>query len=656
MDPAEDTNLRNAPESALPAVDAPRGDRLRGRRLAKTALVVVGLAVLASIAYGLLAGPEEETDIPAIPTVTVKKGPLTITVTQRGSVWAMNPLEINNEVEGSTNILELVDEGTVVTQQDVENELVLIRLDVTSLEEREADRKINCYRAEANSEQAKADYDIQEKQNESNVALAGLNLKFAGMELKRYLGKELAAHLLTGAVDPATLADDPRLGGMAQQELRRRESNVLLASGELVNQAEKLLYTEQLATKGYVGGNELESDRLQKQRLEVEEKSAKEELRLFKLYTLPKEAEQRQSDCIERERDLVRVVARANSRIAQAEWNLESKERSLTLEQERLQKVQDMIQKCVILAPRPGLVIYGSSGSEMYGRSSRIEEGASIRENVTMLRMPEATDLAVRMNIPEINIDKIKVGQPALITMEAAPNKPVLGKVARISPMANPAHAWLDPDAKVYETHVTFEEVLENFIPGMSATAEIVVARLRDAIYVPAQAVCSHKGISFCWVKGVEEPRLLRTGLFSDKYIEIKDGLREGEEVYLASPRELDAELLAQLEEARGAMLPVHESPQAEETEAAQPPHPGAEGPSDRTGDDRASRRQMFQELEGLSGEERAKKLQEILEKLPPEQRRQMEERGRQRESMSPEERGRMRGQGPGGGRGPRGR
>ncbi len=648
MDPTEDTSVQNTPESAPPTLEAPRGDPQRGRRVAKTALVVVGLAVLASIGYGLLAGPEEESDISPIPTTTVKKGSLTITVTQRGSVWAMNPLEIKNEVEGSNNVLELVDEGTVVTQQDVEDKLVLIRLDTTSLEEREADRKISCYRAEAAHEQAKADYDIQEKQNESDVALAELNLKFAGMELKRYLGKDLAARLLTEGIDPATLADDPGLGGMAQQELRRRDSNVLLASGELLNQEEKLVFTERLAAKGYVGGNELEGDRLQKQRLEVQEKSTKEELRLFKLYTLPKEAEQRQSDCIELERDLTRVVARANSRIAQAEWNLDSKVRGLKLEKERLEKVQDMILKCVIHAPRPGLVIYGSSGSEMYGRSSRIEEGASIRENVTMLRMPEATDLAVRMNIPEVSIDKIKVGQPALITMEAAPNKAVLGKVARISPMANAAHAWLDPDAKVYETYVTFEEVPEHYIPGMSATAEIVVARLRDAIYVPAQVVNSHKGISFCWVRGVEEPRLLQTGLFSDKYIEIKDGLREGEEVYLAPPRELDAELQAQLEEARAAMPPVDEPTQPETTEA----------PPDQTGDARASMRQMLQQLQGLSGEEREKKRQEIMESLSPEQRRQMEERGRQREGMSPEARERMRGQrrgGEGGGGGGRG-
>jgi len=632
------------PPQSVEEISADTARRLRRRRgsLLKTAAVLVGLAIVASLAYGLLARPSQEDDAEDIPTAVVERGDLIMTVSQRGSIWAMKPLEIRNEVEGWNDILELVDEGTYITEQDVKDGKVLVRLDSSNLEEREATRQIDFYEAEAAYTRAQENYEIRQKQNESDIALAKLNVKFAQMELERYLGKELALEVLEERIDFDALADDDRLGGAARQKLREMESEVLLATAALANQEEQLEWTQKLFDKGYVGRNELTGDQLERDRIAIDEQEAKEELRLFKLYTLPKEAEQLYSGANgqggapgyrEAVRALERVQARAQSRLAQAEANLKSTQAQFKLEQERLAKVREMIDKSVIRAPCPGLVIYGSSGQELYRQRYRVEEGASVPQNAVLIRIPDPSDLAVKMNVPEAKIDKIKIGQPALITMEAVPGETFLGRVARISPMANPAHAWLNPDAKVYETEVALEEAPERFIPGMSATAEIVVAQLKDVVYVPTQAIVTYRAHSFCWVKGSDLPRPVVTGQFGDKYVEIQSGLTPGEEVYLAPPRPLAEDLIRQIDEA--AAVPIEaaepsglpEAPAAEEAPQEGIAAPAAESEYMTAG--QVDWQKIGQEMEGLSDEERGQKFQEILGKLPAEQREQVQEAAR---------------------------
>ncbi len=633
--------------------DTQRKLRRRPGSLIKTAAVLIGLALVASLAYGLLAKPAEESDTEGIPTVAVKRGDLPIIVSQRGSVWAMKPLEIKSEVEGWATILELVHEGTFITQKDVDDGLVLVRLDSSGLVETAADQQVSLYKAEADYTKAQEDYEIQKKQNESDIALAELRVKFAGMDLDHYLGSDLAAQVLQEQIDFTNLAEDDRLGGSARQNLRELESGVLLASSSLSNQEEQLEWTKKLHDQGYVGSNDLASDQLQRDRVAIDEQRAEEELNLFKLYTLPKDAEQLFSGpggqgtpagYRESVRDLDRVNARAQSRITQAEARLKSSQAQLQLAQDRLAKTKDMIEKCVIRAPATGEVIYGSSGQELYRQDSPIEEGASVQQGGVLIRIPDVSDLAVYMNVPEAKIDKLKVGQPALITTEAAPDKTLLGRVARISPMANPAQAWLNPDAKVYETRVALLETPENFIPGMSATAQIVVAQLKDVIYVPTQAVVTRRGKSFCWVKGVELPRRVMIGHSGDEYVEITDGLNPGEEAYLAPPRPIEEELLKQIEGAEeaapqeGVELPgppalpqTEQPPQPEQRPQAQQAaqEGGAEqaAGSEYMTDGRVDWRKIRQEMQGLSDEERTAKLQEILQKLPADQREQMQQR-----------------------------
>jgi len=541
-------------------VDGPKGSELRyidiGQATENLVEVRQGLSEGEAVYLSLrMELPDEQAAHSVnepIPTVAVARGDFTVSVTERGAVYSMEPLDVKSEVESWNALLEVVDEGTVITEKDVEEGMIVARLDSSPLEKQENGRQIALYGAEAAHVQAQENYGIQQRQNESDIAVAELNAEFAQMELEHYLGADLASQALKEEVDLADLADEPRLGGMARQEVRRYSSQVELATEELLRAQERLGWTEELYQKGYASRSELRADELAVATRTSELEAAKGELRLFARYALPRRVVQRHSDCVELARELERVEARASSRLAQAEAQLKSAEASLGLEREGIEKLRDKIEKCTMTAPRPGQVVYGSRSDPIWYRTGdmALRPGANIEENRTIVRIPDPSSLAALVNIPEENIQKVEVGQPVLITLEAVPDRTFAGRVAKVSPVASSAQAWINPEAKVYETEVALEEMPEHFIPGMSATVEIISAQLKDVLYVPAQAVAPYNGNSICWVQGADgpQPRVVQVGDRSDVFVEIESGLNAGERVYLAPPAQMAEESLPQID------------------------------------------------------------------------------------------------------------
>jgi HlyD family secretion protein len=650
------------------------GKRKRGHGV-RIAVLVTAVVVVGGLSVGILGGRGSAEGLDSVPIAEVKQGPLKVLIEEKGAIFDMKPLEILDEVEGWSTVLEVVDQGTIITQEDVDNGLVLVKFDTSQLEEQENDRTISVYNAEASYTQAKEDLDIQIKQNESDVAEAELAVRFARLDLDKYLGADLAAVVIEkglAAIDMRQLALEETqlilgeelsretlgeaaagpisegrvpLGGEARQELRDLSSAVQLAKLDLTKAQNTLKYSKDLAREEYISRSALVTDQLSAERLSVALDSAREELRLFRQFVLPREAERLYSDCSESRRDLERVAARTRSQLAQKEASLKSRERGLALEKERLEKVRKSLQKAVIRAPKPGTVVYGSNQDT--GHEDPISEGSSIQEGKVILRIPDVKSLSVRVNINEKFKDVVKPGLSAFISVEALPGKLLQGRVTRISPMASTTQAWLNPDEKVYETEIMLLTPPSRFIPGMSATAQIVVADLEDAIYVPVQAVINQSGVQVCWVKSPEgpEPRLVQTGYLAGKYLQVTAGLRAGEKVYLAPPEERDedklVELVAQAEQSRqqgreggpGGLAPGAEGGEpggageaAEPAGAAGGEPPAASVYMDGDNPDWAK---IGEAMQGLEGDERGKKWEEILSTLPADARTQLEEAAR---------------------------
>jgi HlyD family secretion protein len=104
--------------------------------------------------------------------------------------------------------------------------------------------------------------------------------------------------------------------------------------------------------------------------------------------------------------------------------------------------------------------------------------------------------------------------------------------------LPNSQDRWMNPNLKVYSTDVLIEEELPDLKPGASARAEIIVTNLVNALTIPLQSVTTMKGKQVCFVQQgpVLVPVPVVVGNFNDQFIEIRSGLKEGDQVALTPP------------------------------------------------------------------------------------------------------------------------
>ncbi|UCE99134.1 MAG: efflux RND transporter periplasmic adaptor subunit [Planctomycetota bacterium] len=520
------------------------------RRVLIIAVVVViagaGVFVFLRRASGRLSESNKEAT-----TFTVRRDNLPINVTESGGIKALNSKDIKSEVEGQTTITSIVDEGTIITPNDVNNGKVLVELDSSEIEQKLTQQEIAFLNAEASLTEAKESLDIQKKQNDSDIKAGQMKVRFSLMDVHKYFGKNAAEKLMSASANPghehneiASLIEDPHLGGEALQKLRELEGDIKLKRQELKLANNKLEWTEKLYQKEYVSLNQKEADSLEKETKDIAWEKAKTAKDLFVKYEFPKQAEKLLSDYEEAKRELERVEASARSKLAQAQAKLDSNEATHALQKKRLEKLQKQFEACTIRAPATGQVVYASSLMEGWWRSrNMIEVGAEIRERQKIIFIPDPSVMKIEVKIHETWIDKVQPGQKANITIVAFPDKTFTGEVLKKAPLADPEE-WLNPDHKVYATDVRLDGAHDFIKTGMTAKVEINIDELHDVLIVPIQAVVTLEGkkVCYCLSNGGHEKREVETGSFNDDFVEIKSGLAEGQKVLLNPPRPGESE------------------------------------------------------------------------------------------------------------------
>jgi len=136
-------------------------------------------------------------------TYTVRRGDLLISVLEGGTVQALESQVIRSAIEsrgnGGTAILRIIEEGYQVTEQDVNDALVLVELDSSRLRERiiSQETELQTHFAEL-TEQIKTK-EVRENSSLSKLKDANLKKKFALMDFKKYLGETAATQVLEQA-------------------------------------------------------------------------------------------------------------------------------------------------------------------------------------------------------------------------------------------------------------------------------------------------------------------------------------------------------------------------------------------------------------------------------------------------------------------------
>ncbi|UCD50609.1 MAG: HlyD family efflux transporter periplasmic adaptor subunit [Phycisphaerales bacterium] len=495
-------------------------------------------------------------------TFTVRRGDLIVTVTEGGSIRAHKSIQYKCQVErrgGEVTILNIVPGGTYITQEDVDQGKILVKLDSSALEENLTQEEMELSGDKQNATAEKEAYDIQVIRNESNIAQGKLDVRFALIDLQRYLGAELADRLVKDVNEAVDLAQhvapfvkevisDPNLldGTAAGKQMKTSQDNIVQANASLATAQARLAGTERLHDANYVSDLDLQGDQLSVINSRFSKEDAEVDLNLFLRYDLAKEIETLLSNYIEMGRELERTYAQCRSELAQADARLSNAQQRYQQQSERVNELKEQIEYCTIRARAPGLVIYGSGDSgdafrAMRGRGGgggMIAEGEVVYEGQTIISMPDTAEMVADISVHETEVDKIRPGQPAEIVMDAFPDRILQGEVLEVAPLPDQQRGFLNPDLKVYKTQVSIDGTHDFLKTRMSCKVTVLVRELPDVIQVPIQVVANRRGRKVCYVVTPNGPaeREVQTGAFNDTFVQITEGLEAGETVLLNPP------------------------------------------------------------------------------------------------------------------------
>lgn len=514
----------------------------RSSKKIRFGIVIVG--AIAAIAVVSLLFSDDSGAHSTLRTTSVQYSDLKAVVTESGTLQTHKSINYKSEVDDRVTILYLVPEGTTISTEDVKNGKILAKLDKAPLEEKLSPTQKELLRAQALHTEAKEQYGITLGQNESNIAKGSLDIEFARMDLHRYLGKTLGDYIVQKLLeDPNTilgtedLLQDPNtLGGASRQVHDQFRDKIMLAQITLKRAHDRCASTHKLYDVNYVSLMELEGDQLDVESSKVQYQQALTELKLFLTYDFPKEAKRLFSSYKEKLRERDRIYAKARALEAQARSRLASREAELKWAQERVKKLENQIEACVIKATAPGLVIH-ASGRDIFERvmpSEEIREGLTVHFGQKIITLPDTSDMLVQLAVSETAVHRVRNGQKATITIDAFPDRKYQGTVSHVAQLPNP-QGMFSADIKAYLSRVDIINPDEGLKPGMSAKVEILVEHLENVLVIPIKCIISQADKKICFVKTDDriEEREVTTGSFGEAFVHIKSGLAEGEDILL---------------------------------------------------------------------------------------------------------------------------
>jgi HlyD family secretion protein len=158
-----------------------------------------------------------------------------------------------------------------------------------------------------------------------------------------------------------------------------------------------------------------------------------------------------------------------------------------------------------------------------------VNEGDYVREESTLAKIVNNYDLEFNIDVDELDISKIKVGQEVIVTIDALNStklNPIKGTITEIA-----VEGTSQNDVTSYPVKISLQGNDEIKI-GMNANAEIIIEKKENILVAPVEAINTRKNKSYVTLKDGTQSEVT-VGIYNEDKIEIVSGLSEGDVVLL---------------------------------------------------------------------------------------------------------------------------
>lgn len=178
----------------------------------------------------------------------------------------------------------------------------------------------------------------------------------------------------------------------------------------------------------------------------------------------------------------------------------------------------------VIKSPVTGVVLEKHfKAGDTYGSDSN---------NRTLMVVADMTTMIFSINVDELDISNVHLGQAVNITADALPGQMFQGEITKVSKIGSG-----ESGVTGYPIEITITDPGE-LMSGMNVTAEIVVGSVEDVLMAPSSAIFMMDGTYYATIvtpsdnpdePEQEEQVQVTVGLHNESFYEIVDGLKEGD-------------------------------------------------------------------------------------------------------------------------------
>ena len=179
--------------------------------------------------------------------------------------------------------------------------------------------------------------------------------------------------------------------------------------------------------------------------------------------------------------------------------------------QANVQALQNTINQARLVSPFDGTVTEISAVA-----------GEKVASGATAVRIDNLNNLIVGVSVSEVDINKVSVGQKAVVTFDALPDKEYQGEVSSISSAGSDTSGVVE-----FNVSVKVLNADENVKPGFTAVVSIITSQVKDALLVPNDAVLSRDGgtaVLLVKADGSISVVSVETGASSDTFTQVVSG------------------------------------------------------------------------------------------------------------------------------------
>ena len=148
-----------------------------------------------------------------------------------------------------------------------------------------------------------------------------------------------------------------------------------------------------------------------------------------------------------------------------------------------LRQINEALSKTVIYAPVTGTI------SSLTSRAGERVVGTSQFAGTEVMRIADLDHMEARVNVNENDVVDVKVGDSARISVDAWPDREIRGVVREIASTALTRNAGTQEEVTNFEVKISIPDRALRLRPGMSTTADIETATVKEVVAVPIQSV-----------------------------------------------------------------------------------------------------------------------------------------------------------------------